>query len=51
MPITLAESKVGMRDKVEQTVVDEFRRSSFLLDQLTFYNAVSPSTGGSTLVY
>lgn len=51
MPITLAESKVGMRDKVEQTVVDEFRRSSFLLDQLTFDNAVSPATGGSTLVY
>lgn len=51
MPITLAESKVGMRDKVAQTVVDEFRRSSFLLDQLVFDNAVSPATGGSTLVY
>lgn len=51
MPLTLAESKVGMRDKVEQTVVDEFRRSSFLLDKLTFDNAVSPATGGSTLVY
>lgn len=51
MPITLAEAKVGMADKVDQMVVDEFRRSSFLLDRLTFDNAVSPGTGGSTLVY
>lgn len=51
MPITLAQAKVGMADKVDQFIVDEFRRSSFLLDQLTFDNAVSPGTGGSTLTY
>lgn len=51
MPITLAQAKVGMADKVDQMIVDEFRRSSFLLDQLTFDNAVSPGTGGSTLTY
>lgn len=51
MAITLAESKVGMRDKVDQQVVDEFRRASYLLDQLVFDNAVSPTGGGSTLVY
>ena len=34
MPITLAEAKVGMADKVDQMIVDEFRRSSLLLDRL-----------------
>lgn len=51
MAITLAEAKVGMADKVDQTVVDEFRRGSLLLDTLTFDDTVSPGTGGSTLTY
>lgn len=51
MPITLEEAKVGMADKVDQQIVDMFRRSSLLLDRLTFDNAISPGTGGSTLVY
>lgn len=51
MAITLAEAKVGMADKVDQQVVDEFRRSSLLLDRLVFDNAISPGTGGSTLTY
>lgn len=49
--ITLAEAKVGMADKVDQAVVDTFRRSSLLLDNLVFDNAISPGTGGSTLTY
>ena len=49
--ITLAEAKVGMVDPIEQSVVDEFRRSSRLLDLLPFDDAVSPATGGSTLTY
>lgn len=40
-----------MANKVDQLVVDEFRRESFLLDKMTFDNAVSPGTGGSTLTY
>ncbi len=51
MAITLAEAKVGMADKVDQQVIDTFRRSSLLLDRLTFDNAISPGTGGSTLAY
>ncbi|MRG86999.1 major capsid protein [Salinibacillus xinjiangensis] len=51
MPITLEQAKVGMADHIDQQVIDEFRRASFLLDQLTFDNAVSPGTGGSTLTY
>ena len=51
MAITLAQAKVGMADKVAQQVIDEFRRGSLLLDAMTFDNAVSPGTGGSTLTY
>lgn len=51
MPITLQEAKVGMADKVDQNVIDTFRRSSLLLDRLVFDNAISPGTGGSTLTY
>jgi len=51
MAITLAQAKVGMADKVNQQVVDEFRRSSLLLDKMIFDDAVSPGTGGSTLTY
>lgn len=51
MAITLAEAKIGMADKIDQMVVDEFRRSSLLLDKLVFDNTISPGTGGSTLTY
>ena len=51
MAITLREAKVGMADKVDQQVVDMFRRSSLLLDNMVFDNAISPGTGGSTLTY
>ena len=51
MAITLQEAKIGMADKVDQQVVDMFRRSSLLLDNMTFDNCISPGTGGSTLTY
>ena len=51
MAITLAEAKIGMQDKVDQQIVDMFRRSSLLLDHMVFDNVISPGTGGSTLTY
>ena len=51
MAITLAEAKIGMSDKVDQQVIDMFRRSSLLLDNMVFDNCISPGTGGSTLTY
>ena len=51
MALTLAEVSVGLADKVKQEVVDEFRRSSQFMDMLTFDDAVSPGTGGSTMIY
>ena len=51
MAITLKEAKIGMADKVDQQIVDMFRRSSLLLDNMVFDNVISPGTGGSTLTY
>lgn len=51
MPLTLEQSKTGLSDKVDLQVIDQFRRSSALLDAMVFDNAVSPSTGGSTMIY
>ena len=51
MAITLMEAKVGMADKVDQQIVDMFRRSSQLLDGMVFDNVIAPGTGGSTLTY
>lgn len=51
MAITLAEASAGLADKVNQNVIDMFRRGSYLLDNLVFDDAVSPGTGGSTLTY
>lgn len=51
MALTLEQSKVGMVNKIDQNVIDLFRRESALLDKMVFDNAVSPGTGGSTLTY
>ena len=51
MAITLKNAKVGMADKVDQQVVDMFRKNSLLLDQMPFDNVIAPGTGGSTLTY
>jgi hypothetical protein len=51
MPITLEQAKVGMADKVNQQVIDEFGRSSLLLDRIVFDNAASPGTCVSTFDY
>lgn len=51
MAITLAMAKVNAQDDVDFTVIDEFRKSSFLLNALTFDDCVSPGTNGATLTY
>ena len=48
--ITLAQSRVGKADKVQQQVIDIFLKKSEVLELLPFDNAVSPN-GGSTLIY
>ncbi|WP_217595514.1 major capsid protein [Cohnella sp. GbtcB17] len=51
MPVTLAEAKKNVQDDLQMGVIDEFRKSNFLLDNMTFDDAVSPTGGGATLTY
>lgn len=51
MPITLAEARKNISDDIQAQVIDEFRKSSYLLDNLTFHDCVSPIGGGGTLTY
>lgn len=51
MPVTLAEARNNVQDDVQAGIIDEFRKSSYLLESLTFDDVVSPGTGQSTLTY
>lgn len=51
MAITLAEAQKNVQDDLQVGVIDEFRKSSYILDNLTFDDAVSPTGGGATLTY
>lgn len=51
MAVTLAQAQVNVQDDVDYAVIDQYRRSSWLLDQLTFDDCVNPGTGGATLTY
>ncbi len=51
MTITLADAAKNTQDAIALNVIDEFRKSSYLLDNLTFDDSVSPNGGGSTLTY
>lgn len=51
MPVSLAQGKLNTQDDLDKMVIDEFRKSSALLDALIFHDAVNPMGGGSTLTY
>lgn len=51
MPVTLAQASLNAADDIDRLVIDEFRKSSWLFDNLTFDDVVNPSGGGSSLVY
>jgi hypothetical protein len=50
MPVTLAQARLNTTDDVDLAVIDEFRKSSDILDRITFDDTVAP-TGGGTLTY
>lgn len=51
MPVTLAQAKLNVTDDLQLGIIDEFRKSSYLLDKLIFDDCVSPVGGGGTLTY
>jgi hypothetical protein len=51
MPVTLAQAKLNVTDDVDVQIIDEFQKSSDVMNRLTFDQAVSPAGGGATLTY
>lgn len=51
MPITLAQAQVNSTNDVDYGVIDDFRRNSWLFDNLTFDDTSTPATGGGSLGY
>lgn len=51
MAVTLAQAKLNVQDALQMGVIDEFAKSSFLLNNITFDECVSPTGGGATLDY
>lgn len=51
MAITLEEARKNVQDDLQMGVIDEFRKSNWILDHITFDDAVSPTGGGATPTY
>ncbi|WP_349672978.1 major capsid protein [Lacrimispora sp.] len=51
MAITLEEARNNVQDDLQIGVIDEFRKSNWILDHITFDDAVSPTGGGATPTY
>lgn len=51
MAITLADAALNTTDDLDLQVIDEFRKTSYLLNALQFDQCVSPVGGGATLTY
>jgi len=51
MPVTLAQARLNVQDDLQAGVIDEFAKSSFLFNNITFDDCVSPTGGGATLTY
>ena len=51
MAITLAQAKLNVTDDLQLGIIDEFAKSSFILNNIPFHDCVSPVGGGATLTY
>jgi hypothetical protein len=51
MAVTLEEIQKNTQDDIQAGVIDEFRKSSYLFQQMPFDNAVTPGSNQGTLTY
>ena len=51
MAVTLAQAKLNVQDDIQAGIIDEFAKSSYLLNNIPFDDVVSPLGGGSTMTY
>jgi hypothetical protein len=51
MAVTLAQAKLNVTDDLQIGIIDEFAKSSFIMNNIPFADCVSPVGGGATLTY
>ena len=51
MAVTLSQARLNVTDDLQAGIIDEFAKSSFILNNIPFHDCVSPAGGGSTLTY
>ena len=51
MAVTLAQAKLNVTDDLQIGIIDEFAKSSYIMNHIPFDNCVSPVGGGATLTY
>ena len=51
MAVLLAQAKLNVQDDLQMGIIDEFAKSSFILNNIPFADVVSPTGGGATLTY
>ena len=51
MAVTLAQAKLNVQDDLQAGIIDEFAKSSYILNNIPFADVVSPTGGGATLTY
>ena len=51
MAVTLAQARLNVTDDLQAGIIDEFAKSSFILNNIPFHDCVSPAGGGATLTY
>ena len=51
MAVTLAQAKLNVQDDLQLGIIDEFAKSSYILNNIVFDDCVSPTGGGATLTY
>ncbi len=49
--ITLAQARLNVQDDLQAGIIDEFAKSSFIMNHIPFEDVVSPTGGGATLTY
>ena len=51
MAVTLAQAKLNVTDDLQLGIIDDFAKSSFILNNIPFHDCVSPVGSGATLTY
>lgn len=51
MAVTLAQARLNVTDDLQAGIIDEFAKSSYILNNIPFADVVSPVGGGATLTY